>query len=147
MAVVNPSPRLDYGAYPTDPASGYPLRKSATEHAFFKTFSNPPSFGAYHESKPLSDRVYEVGITMLKFLVFLLQPKLFIIGFVCGIVWDQTCHSAVEKIKAVWTQQSFVGKTLIVVGGLLGLPSVFLAACFLTAASLGGQCHQGLCFD
>ncbi len=124
-----------------------PIARTPTEHAFLRKFKHPPRYGAHRDQISLIKIISQVFWTLLEIGLFILQPNLFALGFICGIVWDETCHAAVEKIKTVWNEQDFPTKILIGLGSLMALPAVILTSCFLVAAGIGGRCHQELNFD
>ncbi len=146
MAVTNTSylPSISF-----DPGlpTFLPLGKSSAEHAFLNKFKNPPTFGAHRDQIPLIKRIQDFCLILLKLAVFFVSPNLFVFGLFCGIVWDETCHAAIEKIKAVFYDQTALGKAICTAGAIIAGPAVLLTTCFLTAASLGGQCHRALKFD
>ncbi len=124
-----------------------PPGKNTTEYVFLRKFGSPPTFGAHRDQIPLIQRIFDLCMMVFKLFVFAIQPNLFALGLVCGVVWDETCYAAIEKIKAVFFQQSMLGKGLLVAGAVIAGPAVLITGCFLLAASLGGQYQQSLRVD
>ncbi len=151
MTGIAPNYRLDPAmAVPTPnrvtASEKRPLAKFNTEHTFLRKFGTTPSFGAYH-AKPFLETLKKACIIFLKVVVFAIFYRISPFAFLCGIVWDESCYAAIQRIKAVWDHQNLWGKSLLTVGAILGLPVVIVAAGFFSAASVGAELYQALPFE
>lgn len=122
-----------------------PLPKFNTEHAFLRKFGIPPDFGANITTKPMI--ITAVKTTLIfaaKTFIFLNYPKTFIAGLILGVMCDEACYAAIERLKAVWDHQGLVNKTLMCIGSFYGLSALIFAVALLTGAHLGAKLYQEL---
>lgn len=123
-----------------------PLARSAAEQRFLTTFCHPPRYGVQRITT-LSEKVKTFALYFFTAAMFLVETNVFTLGFICGFVWDETCHSAIEKIKTAVVQQGVFGWCAVGFVSFLAMPTVLLTTFFLTAASIGGKCYRTIGFD
>lgn len=130
------------------PPADLPIAKSATEYAFVNKFKNPPGYGAVRDPLPLLEKVKQAAYVVFATLLFIFSYNVFTFGFICGIVWDETCHAAIGKINSWLSQQNWWTWSLVIgPGTFIAFPPVYLTTSFLVGASLGGRSFQQLKFD
>lgn len=91
--------------------------------------------------KHVVEKVKQVAIVILSValstFLYWVNPSLFAIGFIAGIILDDQVRCAIQKIKDVWKSQKLAG-TLF--GGLactLSMPVTIATASLLWSAHLG----------
>lgn len=75
-----------------------------------------------------------LGITALLYWV---NPSLFAIGFIAGVVFDEQVKEAIQKIKDVWNNQKIVGTLFGVFACGLSMPVTLATASLLWSAHFG----------
>ena len=73
----------------------------------------------------------------LSAFLYWVNPSLFAIGFIAGIVIDDQVRCAIQKIKAVWKNQKITGTLLGGFACALSLPVSLATASILWSAHLG----------
>ncbi|MDP1836677.1 MAG: hypothetical protein Q8K75_12220 [Chlamydiales bacterium] len=132
------------------PPMDLPIGKSTSEHTFINKFKNPPGYGAQRDStllEKIKAVAYDIFMVFIAATLWFMSQNTFVLGFICGVVWDETCHAAIEKIKAVISSQGTFSLCIMGISSVLAMTTVFLTTTFLTGASIGGKCHQALKFD
>jgi len=124
-----------------------PQPQCQAEYLLFRHCKRPPGFVSSREGLGLIRRVVDLVQTALQFGIFMLQPNLYAAGFGAGIIWDETCYYAVERIKAVWSNFTTLQKICAVVASIVALPVVILTGYFLYAASAGSHFNHESGYD
>lgn len=98
--------------------------------------------------KFIADKVKEVASPILKASIsaflYWVNPSLFAIGFIAGIVFDDHVSYAIQKIKNVWKNQELTGCLIGSFACALSLPVSLAAASLLWSAHLGSLMHPSL---
>lgn len=128
----------------TIPVLHYPKPTSVTELRFKNFFSVPDK--RFFDQKNIVQKItwcVSYALSMLiKGLFFVSNPSLFALGFIGGIIWDETSF-ALDRIRLVWAKQSGFFMTAVFAGGcFLTLPVVVSVTSFLWAAEIGSQSYQ-----
>lgn len=88
----------------------------------------------------------KVAIICLKLVAaigtFFMNPTVFAIGFIVGIVFDEQFRDLIDKIVRIWTRQKIAMTLLLVVAGFLSLPVTLAVGSFLYAGYLGSSLAQ-----
>ena len=84
--------------------------------------------------KQVASLILTVSISALLYWV---NPSLFAIGFITGIIIDDHVRCAIQKIKDVWTNQKFTGTFIGGFACALSMPVTLAAASILWSANLG----------
>jgi hypothetical protein len=110
-----------------------------------KCVSLKPMISPLIEAGPIIEKVKEVAQTILKatISVFLywVNPSLFAIGFIAGIIIDDQVRCAIQKIKSVWKNQELTGCLLGTFACALSMPVALAAASLLWSAHFGSLMH------
>lgn len=77
-----------------------------------------------------------VGITALLYWV---NPSLFAIGFIAGIIFDEQVREAIQRIKDVWNNQKLVGTLFGAFACGLSMPVTLATASLLWSAHFGSM--------
>lgn len=75
-----------------------------------------------------------VGVTALLYWV---NPSLFAMGFIAGIIFDEQVREAIQKIKDVWNNQKIIGTLFGVFACGLSMPVTLATASLLWSAHFG----------
>lgn len=91
--------------------------------------------------KPIIEKVKQVALFILKVgisaLLYWVNPSLFAIGFIAGIILDDQVRVAIQKIKNVWSSQKIAGTLLGGFACTLSMPVTLATASLLWSAHLG----------
>lgn len=71
--------------------------------------------------------------------LFWMNPSLFAIGFLAGVVLDAQAKAALQKIGKVWDSQPWSSAFLICIGSLISLPITLAAGSIIASANLGSS--------
>ncbi|NGX42924.1 MAG: hypothetical protein K940chlam7_01212 [Chlamydiae bacterium] len=69
--------------------------------------------------------------------LFFINPTLFAIGFVIGIIWDKKVQEVIERIKTIWKMQTWSVLLLTSVASVLSIQVTLATASTLFASNLG----------
>jgi len=90
---------------------------------------------------PITEKIKEVALLILAVAVsaflFWVNPSIFAIGFISGIIFDDQVKNAIQKIKNIWMNQKLTGCILGTIACFLSLPVTLATASFLWSAHLG----------
>ncbi|MCB1135378.1 MAG: hypothetical protein KDK78_03820 [Chlamydiia bacterium] len=93
------------------------------------------------EIPSLWKRVMNVAIPILKFTAvtaaYIINPSLFVVGAVIGVICHQTMREVAHKIQTIWQEQDWAGRMFIGTLVLFSLPIFTAAATFLAGAHCG----------
>lgn len=70
---------------------------------------------------------------------FLMNPCIFVIGFITGIIWDKKAQEVIDKIIMIWKKQTLGMAILTGVATFFALQVTWATASFLYAANLGSM--------
>jgi hypothetical protein len=97
------------------------------------------------QAEPIIEKVKEVANPILKAgitaFLYWVNPSLFAIGFIGGIVFDEHVRYAIQKIKNVWKNQELAGCLIGSFACALSLPVSLAAASLLWSAHFGSFMH------
>lgn len=71
--------------------------------------------------------------------LLIINPTLFIAGFLVGVVWSEQAKDSIQKIVNVWKKQPWVGSAMVIAAGMLALPPALAACSFLYSVHLGSS--------
>lgn len=89
------------------------------------------------------DKVWDVAKNIFSGILaaglLIINPTLFIAGFLVGVVWSDQAKEAIQKIVTVWKKQPWVGSAMVIAAGLLALPPALAACSSLYSVHLGSS--------
>lgn len=104
-----------------------------------------PLSPAQDKTKTIVEKIKEVANPILKAgisaFLYWVNPSLFAIGFIAGIVFDDHIRSAIQKISNVWKNQELAGCLFGSFACALSLPVSLAAASLLWSAHFGTLMH------
>ena len=83
------------------------------------------------------DVVKVIFSTAMSVSLFLINPSLFTVGFIIGVVWNEQTRHAIDKIQLVWKTQPWGMSIIAGVASFISLPVSLAATSFLWAANWG----------
>lgn len=136
--VMNPN-------HPPEPMETLPQKTvpPAAKFTYIKTDSliTAPSGPFIDKIKQVVEKVKHVALIILNVgfsaLLYWVNPSLFAIGFIAGIIIDDHVRSAIQKIKDVWVNQKITGMIFSGFACALSMPVSLAAASLLWSARLG----------
>ena len=121
------------------------LEKKFHEHHLAK-FPALNQFTHFIKFHPLIDKVKEVARSVLNATIsaffYWVNPSLFAIGFITGIIIDDKVRYAIQKIKSVWKNQTLKGCLIGTFACGLSLPVTLATATLLWSADFGSLMHS-----
>ncbi|HEV8051220.1 MAG TPA: hypothetical protein VGP47_01910 [Parachlamydiaceae bacterium] len=131
----DPSKTLEKASYEETPQSN----GSACTSIKAITIASVPSFMArilpiVEKVKKVAQFILTVGISAL---LYWMNPSLFAIGFISGIIFDDQVRVAIQKIKDVWNNQKLVGTLFGSFACALSMPVTLATASLLWSAHFG----------
>ena len=91
----------------------------------------------------LIEKIKEIASFVLTVAVgsflFWVNPTIFALGFLAGIIFDDQVREAIQKIKSVWNRQKLANCIICTVAGALSLPVTLATASLLWSAHLGSM--------
>lgn len=91
--------------------------------------------------KNVMEKVKQVALFILKtaisVLLYWVNPSLFAVGFMAGIIFDDQVRYAIQKIKDVWKTQKFTGTLFGGIACVLSMPVSIASASLVWSAHLG----------
>ena len=120
-----------------------PQPQTPIEYALIRHCKRPPRFVGSREHLSLLQIVQRVFDTFLMTIIqgalFWFSANIYAIGFCVGVIWDDSCHYAIERIKAVWHNFTVLQKCLATLAGLVSFPVVLITVYFLNAVNVGSH--------
>lgn len=119
-------------------------------HILAKMKSNHASLGplVIEKAHAIIEKVKGVAHLILKASIsaflYWVNPSLFAIGFIAGVVFDEHVRNAIQKIKSVWKNQELAGCLIGSFACTLSLPVSLAAASLLWSAHFGSIIHPSL---
>lgn len=81
----------------------------------------------------------EIFKVSLGVFLFAINPTLFAVGTICGVIWDRKVQEVVEKIKLIVKKLPWQALALIGLAAFFALPVVIGAGSLLGGAYLGSN--------
>ena len=89
----------------------------------------------------LLEKIKEIASFILRFsisaLFYWVNPSLFAIGFIGGMIFNDQTHCSIKKIKEVWKNQKIIGTFIGSFACVLSLPVTLATASILWSAHMG----------
>ena len=99
----------------------------------------------------IAEKVKQVALFILTIavtvLLYWVNPSLFAIGFIAGIIFDEQIREAIQKIKDVWNNQKLVGTLFGSFACALSMPVTLATASLLWSAHFGSLTTLDLNLD
>ena len=120
----------------TDTAAHVPSSFLLTR--LIKTSNNS---GKIQKSNCLVTKIKDIACVILNFsisgLFYWLNPSLFAIGFMAGMILNEQTKDSIQKIKEVWKNQRLFGTFIGSLACVLSLPVTLATASILWSAHMG----------
>ena len=91
----------------------------------------------------LLSKVWEIAKKILfvgaAVTLYLINPTLFAIGFIVGIVWCQQVKNVIDRIDRIWKDRTLEMTAIAGIAGFLQLTVPLAAASILFSAHMGSQ--------
>ncbi|MEI8124998.1 MAG: hypothetical protein WCG42_04535 [Parachlamydiaceae bacterium] len=81
---------------------------------------------------------------LLNIALYWLNPSLYAIGFLGGVVFEKQANHAIDKINSVWKKQHWQTCSLLTLGCIISKPIVLAAGSILCGAQLGAHLQNSV---
>ena len=93
--------------------------------------------------RSLLSRISSVAVVLFKAIaataLYWVNPSLFALSFIVGIVYDKQADEAIKKISRVWSNQPWIGTLIAGIAGWLSLPVTLAAGSVLMGVHIGSS--------